>query len=607
MKAPTSRVARQVDALAEDAAQHREADALAARREAREEGLALGRRPCRAACAPRRHRRDGAARSACGGLLQVVEAAEERQVVARPRARTARRSMLDQARERARRGRAQRVETSRRDAHLQLLARRRASRRRAVAVSSGRPERVAVEARRASAWPRSSAVAARSGEARPQEAAPAPGCAAHSVAARRRRRGVQRRTANARRRTRAGARNAARRRRSSCSAAVGSRRAASAKCSADRGGRLLQRRVPAPSGSCRRARGTALACASRSARHSRVQRVERASSSAGGAGARSAPQRPLRRARPMYMRARPLDQVVRLVDQHAPRASRSSRASAVQQGAARRSSSCSRRRPRRTSAPAPAPGSRGRPGARARCCAQRSAGPARRRQRGLGARGGQAVVEAARQRAGRRRGRPCPGARRPSRAPRARARAAGRAAPRAASQARPARARGPSVLAVRKKMLVDAPARGLGLEQREQRASVLPMPVGACASRQRPRARGAVDRLRQLALAGAEAGVRKGQRGQRRVALRAVRELLLAPRRGSASHSASKCGAQRRRACSVSAQHASRSRVSEVEVDQRHLDAGQRRAARTAASRRPGPAPSAARGGWPDGARASPR
>ena len=55
-KAPIRRVARQVDAFAERAAQHREADAAAARREAREEGLALGLAHA-ARLRPDRHRR----------------------------------------------------------------------------------------------------------------------------------------------------------------------------------------------------------------------------------------------------------------------------------------------------------------------------------------------------------------------------------------------------------------------------------------------------------------------------------------------------------------------------------------------------------------------
>jgi hypothetical protein len=72
--------ARQVDALAERAAEHGEADALAALLEARDEAVAVGFEHA-ARLRPHRHagvpRREGGARA-----LQVVEAAEEGQVVA---------------------------------------------------------------------------------------------------------------------------------------------------------------------------------------------------------------------------------------------------------------------------------------------------------------------------------------------------------------------------------------------------------------------------------------------------------------------------------------------------------------------------------------------
>ncbi len=112
---------------------------------------------------------------------------------------------------------------------------------------------------------------------------------------------------------------------------------------------LLQRR-----GEARRQPRAALvgarAWSRRSALQARLQPVERPSSAAAGAARRTARSRALVELGAVH-RAGALDQVVRLVDQHARRASPSAAASACSSGAARRSSSCSRRPPRRPSAP----------------------------------------------------------------------------------------------------------------------------------------------------------------------------------------------------------------------------------------------------------------
>ncbi len=124
-----------------------------------------------------------------------------------------------------------------------------------------------------------------------------------------------------------------------------------------------------------------------------------------------------------------------------------------------------------------------------------------------------------------------------------------------------------------RKKILSMRCAGRALSSGNRVATVLPMPVGACASRQRRATRRAIDGLRQLALAVPEAGVRKGQRGQRLVELRAMNGLLPGPREIA-----------RAERLEVLAQRLARPALGqrelfaagEFEVHQRDLDAGQR-------------------------------
>ena len=174
-----------------------------------------------------------------------------------------------------------------------------------------------------------------------------------------------------------------------------------------------------------------------------------------------------------------------------------------------------------------------------------------------------------------------------------------RRAPRSVRIASSASAR-PEVLAVRKKTLSSACA-GRGLQHREQRAERLADAGGRLRHAGSGRARAA----RYTASASGRWPARKSacgnaSRRERRVARRAVRELLLGPGRGTLA-ALLEVRLQRRRRPALD-EHRLVARV-DVEVDQRQLDRRPAPARGTAASRRPAPGPSAARGGWPAGAR----